>query len=77
MLETESGRGHAILVIKDDVKGVLFATNAVTLTTFTFYLNLDEFGHLVVKTHHRRRITLTSIFPNLIRLNEILEGADP
>ena len=42
MLEAESGRSNTILVIKDNVKGVLLATDAVTLTTFTLYLNLDE-----------------------------------
>ena len=42
MLEAESGRGHTILVIKDNVEGVLLSTDAETLTAFTLYLNLDE-----------------------------------
>ena len=42
MLEAESGRGHTILVIKDNVEGVLLSADAETLTTFTFDLNLDE-----------------------------------
>ena len=42
MLETEPSSGHAIHVIKDNVEGVLFTTDAETLTTFTLYLNLDK-----------------------------------
>ena len=77
MLEAEPGCGYAILVIKDNVKGVLFTTDAITLTTLTFYLNFDECGHLVIKTHHSCRITLASFLPYLIWFNEILEGSDP
>ena len=42
MLEAEPSGGHAIHVIKDNVEGVLLTTDAVALTTFTLYLNLDE-----------------------------------
>lgn len=42
MLESESGRGHTILVIKNNVEGVLLTADAKTLTTFTLNLNLDE-----------------------------------
>ena len=77
MLEAEPSSGYSIVVVKDNVKGVLLATHAITLTTFTLYLYFHEFGHLVVETHYSCLITAAGTFPNLTRLNEILEGSDP
>ena len=64
MLESEPCGCDAIVIIKDDVKRVLFTTNTETLTAFTFDLNVNEQLHLIVETEDGSSRTSTGILPN-------------
>jgi len=52
MLESEPGGFDAVVVVKDDIQGELFAANTKCLATRALNLDFHEQLHLLVEVQH-------------------------
>lgn len=77
MLKSEPGGGDCIVVIKDDIEGILLSAYTVGLTTFGLNFCVDKHTHLVIKWKYSCLLTAASVGPRALRINEVGVGSGP
>lgn len=77
MLKSESSGGDCVVVIEDDIEGVLFTAHTVRLATFGLDFCVDEHTHLVIKWKHSCLLTAASVGPGALRVDEVGVGSGP